>query len=46
MAQRRASIPPSDGRLIGRSLLRQEDPRLLTGKGFYVTDLSLPGQEW
>ncbi len=30
-------------RLIGRRLLRQEDPRLLTGKGAYVTDLALPG---
>jgi len=29
-------------RLIGRRLLRQEDPRLLTGKGAYVTDLALP----
>src|SRR5437879_9189665 len=30
-------------RLIGRRLLRQEDPRLLTGRGAYVTDLALPG---
>jgi carbon-monoxide dehydrogenase large subunit len=30
-------------RLIGQRLLRQEDPRLLTGKGAYVTDLALPG---
>ena len=30
-------------RLIGRRLLRQEDPRLLTGKGAYVTDRALPG---
>ncbi|PYM73152.1 MAG: hypothetical protein DME03_16075, partial [Candidatus Rokuibacteriota bacterium] len=30
-------------RLIGRRLLRQEDPRLVTGKGAYVTDLALPG---
>jgi aerobic carbon-monoxide dehydrogenase large subunit len=29
--------------LIGRSLLRQEDPRLVTGNGRYVTDLALPG---
>jgi carbon-monoxide dehydrogenase large subunit len=28
--------------LIGRPLLRQEDPRLLTGRGAYVTDLDLP----
>ena len=30
-------------RLIGRRLLRQEDPRLVTGRGAYVTDLVLPG---
>ena len=30
-------------RLIGQRLLRQEDPRLLSGKGAYVTDLVLPG---
>src|SRR5262245_44087062 len=35
--------PAADGHLIGRPILRQEDPRLLTGKGLYVTDLSLPG---
>src|SRR5688572_26902622 len=29
--------------LIGRPLLRQEDPRLITGNGRYVTDLALPG---
>ena len=30
-------------RLIGRRLLRQEDPRLVTGRGAYVTDLVLQG---
>ena len=29
--------------LIGRPLRRQEDPRLLRGKGAYVGDLALPG---
>jgi carbon-monoxide dehydrogenase large subunit len=29
--------------LIGRPLRRQEDGRLLTGRGAYVTDLTLPG---
>ena len=28
--------------MIGRRLLRQEDPRLVAGKGAYVTDLTLP----
>jgi carbon-monoxide dehydrogenase large subunit len=30
-------------RLIGQRLLRQEDPRLVTGRGAYVADLALPG---
>lgn len=29
--------------LVGRRLRRQEDPRLVTGRGAYVTDLALPG---
>jgi len=29
--------------LIGRPLRRQEDPRLLRGKGSYVADLARPG---
>ena len=29
--------------LIGRRLLRQEDPRLVAGRGAYVTDLALAG---
>ena len=33
----------ANDRLIGQRLLRQEDPRLLTGRGAYVTDLTLPG---
>jgi aerobic carbon-monoxide dehydrogenase large subunit len=37
------SVEPASERLIGRRLLRQEDPRLVTGKGAYVTDLALPG---
>jgi carbon-monoxide dehydrogenase large subunit len=39
----RAGPSRPEARLIGRPLLRQEDPRLLTGKGLYVTDLALPG---
>jgi carbon-monoxide dehydrogenase large subunit len=34
--------PPPPG-LIGRSLRRQEDPRLLRGKGRYVADVVRPG---
>ena len=29
--------------LIGRRILRQEDPRLVAGRGAYVTDLALAG---
>ncbi|MFJ5678952.1 xanthine dehydrogenase family protein molybdopterin-binding subunit [Streptomyces sp. NPDC093097] len=31
------------GRLIGRSVPRREDPRLLTGRGRFVDDIALPG---
>jgi len=31
------------GGLIGRPLLRQEDPRLVRGEGSYVGDVALPG---
>ena len=31
------------GGLIGKSVRRVEDPRLLTGKGCYVDDMQLPG---
>jgi carbon-monoxide dehydrogenase large subunit len=34
--------PPDSGALIGRPLRRQEDPRLLRGRGAYVGDLVLP----
>ena len=30
-------------RFIGRSLVRREDRRLLTGSGQFIADLSLPG---
>jgi carbon-monoxide dehydrogenase large subunit len=30
-------------RFVGRSMLRREDHRLLTGQGLYVADLELPG---
>ena len=31
------------GRYIGQSVRRKEDPRLLTGRGQFVDDISLPG---
>ena len=36
MADQRAA------RFVGRSLTRREDQRLLTGRGFYIADLTLP----
>lgn len=35
--------PEATPGLIGRPLKRQEDPRLLRGRGRYVADLALPG---
>jgi aerobic carbon-monoxide dehydrogenase large subunit len=35
--------PVQDGRLVGRSVRRREDPRLLTGRGRFVDDIELPG---
>ncbi|MFG2205931.1 xanthine dehydrogenase family protein molybdopterin-binding subunit [Streptomyces sp. NPDC048638] len=35
--------PQDAGPLIGRSVARREDPRLLTGRGRFVDDIALPG---
>ncbi|MBI0299229.1 xanthine dehydrogenase family protein molybdopterin-binding subunit [Streptomyces sp. PRKS01-29] len=32
-----------DDRLVGRSVARREDPRLLSGRGRFVDDIELPG---
>ena len=34
------------GTFIGTSQLRKEDPELITGRGTYVDNLSLPGMLW
>ncbi|GAB3115184.1 xanthine dehydrogenase family protein molybdopterin-binding subunit [Aestuariicella hydrocarbonica] len=34
----------TSGRYIGQRVRRKEDPRLLTGRGQFVDDISLPGQ--
>ena len=31
---------------VGRALRRKEDPRLITGRGRYIDDISLPGTLW
>ncbi|MFD4506362.1 xanthine dehydrogenase family protein molybdopterin-binding subunit [Streptomyces sp. NPDC058457] len=35
--------PVRNDRLVGRSVARREDPRLLTGRGRFVDDIELPG---
>jgi carbon-monoxide dehydrogenase large subunit len=37
-----AALP--GGRFVGQSVLRREDPRLLSGRGRYVADIRRPGQ--
>lgn len=34
---------PNSRQLVGRSVPRREDPRLLTGRGRFVDDIALPG---
>ena len=31
---------------VGQALKRKEDPRLITGQGRYIDDISLPGTLW
>src|SRR5215470_1691763 len=38
------ATPPTRERLVGASVRRSEDLRLVTGHGRYVADLTLPGQ--
>jgi carbon-monoxide dehydrogenase large subunit len=37
------SVDVAAGRFIGKSVLRREDPRLLSGQGRYVDDVAVPG---
>ncbi len=39
-----SGLASGPGRLVGRSVARQEDDRLLRGGGRYTDDVSLPGQ--
>ena len=36
----------ANGNWVGQRIRRREDPPLITGRGRYVDDLSLPGQLW
>ncbi len=42
-AQRDAAAPSMH---VGQALRRKEDPRLITGRGRYVDDITLPGTRW
>jgi carbon-monoxide dehydrogenase large subunit len=37
------TTPHTAGRFVGQKVLRKEDPRLLTGRGRYIDDVSLKG---
>jgi carbon-monoxide dehydrogenase large subunit len=37
------NVSASAGRFVGQSVNRKEDPRLLTGRGRYVDDITVPG---
>jgi aerobic carbon-monoxide dehydrogenase large subunit len=43
-AKERDTAAPSNH--VGQALRRKEDPRLITGRGRYVDDLTLPGTLW
>jgi carbon-monoxide dehydrogenase large subunit len=38
--------PAAEAPHVGRALRRKEDPRLITGRGRYIDDISLPGTRW
>ena len=38
--------PAGDGTWVGKRIRRREDPPLITGRGRYTDDISLPGQLW
>src|SRR5579864_2447902 len=40
-AERRQAPAPSNH--VGQAMRRKEDPRLITGRGRYVDDITLPG---
>jgi carbon-monoxide dehydrogenase large subunit len=37
---------PAPSKFVGQAMRRKEDPRLITGRGSYVDDISLVGQLW
>jgi aerobic carbon-monoxide dehydrogenase large subunit len=43
-AEQRQAPAPSNH--VGQAIRRKEDPRLITGRGRYIDDISLPGMLW
>ena len=41
-----ATAPSNESRHVGQAMRRKEDPRLITGRGRYIDDISLPGTLW
>src|SRR4051812_50034812 len=37
------TAPPQADKLVGKSVRRREDPRLITGTATYVEDIQMPG---
>ncbi len=37
---------PAPGRHVGRAMRRKEDPRMITGSGRYLDDITVPGTLW
>ena len=36
----------TDTKLVGQSVARREDEKLLRGNGAFVEDISIPGTQW
>jgi carbon-monoxide dehydrogenase large subunit len=46
MAAETDQAAPSPSTHVGQAMRRKEDPRLITGRGRYVDDITLPGTLW
>ena len=38
-----AGVASETGRHVGRPMRRKEDPRMITGRGRYIDDITVPG---
>jgi carbon-monoxide dehydrogenase large subunit len=41
-----SAVATNGAKHVGRALRRKEDPRMITGRGRYIDDISLPGTLW